>query len=201
MVDLSRFARRAAAVLALAYIGVASAQTAAERDIAERLTRPDSRRSAVQQVAAAQGRWLPVLLSWARNPPDSIQKAGAHSMHEFQIGLADVFGEIRAKEAIPFLIEHISIERVGLASLWSKTPEVIDERLAAAAALIRIGPEAARAITDAFWTTGMPGRDHFAAIYVVSRIDGAESRKFLDDLIVHLDFERLLAQRGRARER
>jgi hypothetical protein len=73
---------------------------------------------------------------------------------------------------------------------------VIEERLAAAKALIRIGADASRALIHASWEAMSP-EDRLAAIFVVSRIQGVpESREFLLSTLAEANMERYWAENG-----
>jgi hypothetical protein len=113
------------------------------------------------------------------------------------IGLADVFGQLKTKEAIPFLVKNIGLQRgFSAPNIWMKTPQVVQERLPAVTALIRIGPEASRFLIDTFWTQLQP-QDRLAAIFVVSRISGVpEAKEFLSTVLGQANMERHWAEEG-----
>jgi HEAT repeat protein len=79
--------------------------------------------------------------------------------------------------------------------MWMKTPAVVEERLPAATALIRIGPEAEKALIRALWGT-ISSLDRPKAIFAVARIGGPEARSFLYQVITENTFENTLANRG-----
>ncbi len=89
-------------------VAVASAWNAGDRALARRLADPQTRESAVAEVVTLGNRKVPLLLSWTRKPP-----GGLNFMErwELDIGLADVFGQLKTEAAIPFLISHISMTR------------------------------------------------------------------------------------------
>jgi hypothetical protein len=94
-----------------------------------------TRASAVAKLADLEPLRVPLLLLRTVHPPPGVD------VYELNIGLADVFGKLRTKEAIPFLVKNITIDRTRAVNTWMKTPEVIEQRLAAVAALDRIGPD------------------------------------------------------------
>jgi hypothetical protein len=108
----------------------------------------------------------------ARNHPPGLNRT------ELFIGLADVFGELRTKEAIPFLIQNISLARWVRTNIWMKEPDVVQGHLPAVGALIKIGPEASKALVDIDWIS-KSWDDNLAAIFVVSQIGDPEGRPFL----------------------
>jgi HEAT repeat protein len=168
----------------------AYAQSDNNKDIARLLSNEETRERTVATIQAEGAEKIPLLLSWTRNPPVEVEKSG------LRIGLADAFGRLHAKEAIPFLIQNISLQRwLPSPNIWMKTPKVIEERLPAAAALIRIGPEASKALI-AGWE-GFGTEDRSAAVFVVSRIKGVpEARGFLSSVLGQATMERHLAEEG-----
>jgi hypothetical protein len=76
---------------------------------------------------------VPVLLSWTRTPPEGVNE------YELDIGLADVFGQMRISEAIPFLIKNINLSRTGKMNVWLKTASVIETEMPAVSALVASG--------------------------------------------------------------
>src|ERR1700722_2581682 len=91
----------------LASIGCLSvcAQGVRDEDLARMLADPSTRTDALASVAASGQSKEPLLLSWVLSPPVGVDS------FELSIGLADAFGQLRTKEAIPFLIKNISIQR------------------------------------------------------------------------------------------
>jgi len=186
-----------AALLAIALAigcGIMPAQGPGDKELARLLANASTRQSAVTSIVAGGSGKVPLLLSWARNPPTEVNE------NELYIGLADAFGQLQTKEAIPFLIKNIGLNRWNDVNIWLKTAQVIEERLPAAAALTRIGPEASKALIRASWD-GMRPEDRLAAIFVVSRIastikDGDEERAFLHSAVGQANVERYWAENG-----
>ncbi len=156
------------------------------------LANGSTRVATVASLAASGKSRVPLLISWTLNPPPQVDKS------ELYVGLADAFGQLKATEAIPFLISNISLNRYPYVSpnTWLKTPEVVQERLACARALIQIGPEASRALISAFHD-GLSAEDRLAAIFVISRIKGVpEARGFLLSAFGQINQERHLVEEG-----
>ena len=153
----------------------------------------ESTRSATVAKLAASGKGrIPLLISWTRNPPAQVDKL------KLYVGLADTFGQLKATEAIPFLISNISLRRWAFdgPNTWLKTPAVVKERLPCILALIQIGPEASRALMNAY-PHGMMDEDRLAAIFVISRIKGVpEARSFLLSVSGQINLERHLLEDG-----
>jgi HEAT repeat protein len=168
----------------------ALAQDASDQQLARLLANDVTRQGAVARILGPGGEKAPLLLLWAHNPPAQVDK------YELFVGLADAFGQLKTKQAIPFLIKNISIDRTRAVNTWLKTPEVIEERLAAVAALVRIGPEASRALIHASWGPMVP-EDRLAAIFAISRIKGVpESREFLSSALAQANMERYWLEDG-----
>jgi HEAT repeat protein len=170
---------------------LAAAQANDRRNIARLLADDGARESAVRSVVESRGKEVPLLLSWARKPPAGVDRAG------LDIGLADVFGKLKTAEAIPFLIKNITMERWPPSpNTWMKTPEVIEGRMPAVAALVQIGPESAKALIRA----GLDGKtfeERLAAIFVVSQISNVpESMEFLASALGQANLQRHWAEDG-----
>lgn len=181
-----------AAVLMAAAVG-GDAQESADRSLARLLADDGTREGAVAEIAASGGSKTAVLLSWARNPPDQINEYG------LSIGLADAFGKLRTREAIPFLIKNISLDRTQAVNTWIKAPKTIEGRLAAVAALIEVGSEACTPLIRASWGPMVP-EDRRAAIFAVARTcSGATSeqaREFLSSAQAEAKMEAYWAEEG-----
>jgi len=139
------------------------AQSAGDLALARELSDSRTRSTAVEEILASHGRVLPLLLSWAAAPPSDVNS------YELAIGLADVFGGLKTREAIPFLIRNLGLNRDQRVNLWLKAPEVIERGLPAVAALVNIGAEAASALIRAYWEP-MLAEDRPAAIFAITRI-------------------------------
>jgi hypothetical protein len=116
-----------------------------------------------------------VLFTLRDNPPLGIDR------RELNIGLADSFGALRTRKAIPFLIDNIGIRRWFEAHNWLKSGEVIENRLPAVHALIQIGPDSLDALFHAY--SGRLGNsERLAIVFVVSRIKDPRCRDFLQGI-------------------
>lgn len=169
----------------------ASAQDASDQELAQRLANDRTRQSAVAKILASGRRRVPLLLSWARKPPADVDQ------YQLYIGLADAFGQLQTKEAIPFLIKNISLDRTRPADFapWLKAPQVIEKTFPAVAALIQIGPEASKALIRAPWERAEAER-RLAAIFAVSRIRDQAARGFLASALGQANMERYWAEEG-----
>jgi hypothetical protein len=181
-----------ASILFLVVTGVtstASAQNVRDVDLARRLADPGTRADAIAGIVTSEPGNIQRLLSFGEAPPPHLNRT------ELFIGLAELFGQLRTKEAIPFLIKNISLARWVRPNIWSKTPHSVEEHLPAVAALIAIGPEASRALTSLEWLH-MTVEDHLAAIFVISRIGDPASKAFLLSAVAEAGMERSYAEEG-----
>jgi len=152
------------------------AQTAGTDDLADGLANEDTRIATIARIVASKEASLPRLLLWASQPPARVDQ------HGLLIGMAEVFGQLRTKEAIPFLIRHISPRRWLEMNIWMKSPQVIEQRMPAVAALIKLGPEASDAVIRAYWGP-MNAQDRIAAVFVAARIGDPAARDFFGSVI------------------
>jgi HEAT repeat protein len=166
-------------------------QVDSDQALARMLSKDDTRDDAVARVAGVGPVKVPLLLSWTRTAPEGVEQTGLY------LGMAEVFGLLRVKEAIPFLIGHISLQ-AGFAApnLWMKTPAAIESRLPAVKALIQIGPESSKVLMGAAWDRMSP-EDRLAALFVVSRVGGGpEARAFVVRALGEANLQRYWAEEG-----
>ncbi|HWC99406.1 MAG TPA: hypothetical protein VG456_21755 [Candidatus Sulfopaludibacter sp.] len=148
-------------------------QQARDIDLAHQLASETTQKAAADALAASGQEKVPLLLEWIKTPPfplDDVQ------LTTFDAGLADAFGALKVKEAIPFLTRNITIRRSPFTLPPWKTAETVMERLPAVAALIRIGADALKALIDAPYSP-MDMDQRLARIFVVSRIAATVSDK------------------------
>lgn len=175
----------------------ATAQDANDWELARQLANDTTRQSALASLVASGNGKVPLLLSSTRIPPaqfDEIQ------MLKLKVGLADAFARLKTREAIPFLIKNISLQRWPAPNTWMKSAQVIEERMPAVAALIQIGSEAYEPLVSAYWEPTLP-EDRLAIIFAVSRIastikDTETIRVFLSSALGHANLERSRAEEG-----
>jgi hypothetical protein len=109
-------------------------------DVARGLASPKARQATIRQIESSKLPNASVLLGWADQPP-----AGLDNKQLF-LGLAELFGKLKTREAIPFLIRNISLSKVDRPNIWIKRPTVIADNFPAAAALIQMGQDASNAV-------------------------------------------------------
>ena len=178
-------------VTAVMTCGIALGQAESDSQLARRLADPATRSDAVSRVLREGADRIPLLLSWAKRPPEQVNE------YELDIGLADVFGQLKAREAIPFLIKNINLSLTNKANTWLKTAEIVEREMPAVAALVRIGLPASRAIMRAFETEApMSPVERLPLIFVVSRIKDPEARGFLSSVCGQANLERYWAEDG-----
>lgn len=169
-----------------------SSQMTADSELALLLAKPDTRQKAIAEILVAKGTKIPLMLSWTRTPPPGLSPL---DQYQLKMGLAEAFGQLRAKEGIPFLIQNLTLNRFPATNVWARPPEVILDRLPAVAALIEIGPESSIALMDA-WQR-MTVEDRPAAIFVLSRVPGVpKARDYLHTALGEASLQRTLAEEG-----
>jgi hypothetical protein len=177
--------------------------------LARALASDGQRQAAIELIQASGSTKLPLLLSWTEKPPEGLDP------YEFTVGLAEAFGKMKTKEAIPFLVRHVGIRRLRGIDMqpWVKVPEVIERTFPAAMALIEMGADASEPLIRA--ASGEPRQveefnprggnyswDHtgndarLATIFVISRIGGKHAREFLTMALGQANLEREYAQEG-----
>ncbi len=118
------------------------------------------------------------------------------------MGLADVFGELKMEEAIPFLITNIKMRRLApgqtrvLDDIFMKAPEVVEDQLPAVGALVKIGQPASRALMRE-WPR-LPIDSSIEAVFAISRIADPVARTFLITIKARCGIATRYADRGLA---
>lgn len=181
--------------MAITVVAISSPQAALELSdeaLAGALANENTRQSAVDQVAASNGKQVPLLLSWAQSPPAGVDAYGLDA------GLADVFGRLRTKKAIPFLVSHITVFR-SRAYIYYKERIIsvdrtaqVESNMPAAAALIRIGREALAPLYKAYYEP-TTSDERCALLLVINRINDPDSLDFFRRARQLVDQERAFA--------
>lgn len=161
------------------------------RELANRLADPNTQQGAIAEVVAEGRKDVPLLLSWTRTLPDVADK------YELMLGMAQIFGRLKTREAIPFLIKNITMQVFPQApDTFMKTPEVIEGRMPAIVALIQIGPPASRALLATPFGR-MTSEERLAVIFTVSRVPGVpKASEFLKVVAGQANMERSWAENG-----
>jgi hypothetical protein len=155
-------------------------------------------RADVANLLAANKENVPLLLKWTEAPPAPLIDP---ELNLFQTELADIFGHLKTKEAIPFLIRNISMHRWPMmVDVWQKGPPVVMEWMPAVAALIQIGPDAFKALINAPYGPST-SEDRLAAVFVVSRTASSveekeRARQFLTGALAEANTLRIRAEEG-----
>jgi hypothetical protein len=109
--------------------------------------------------------------------------------------MSDVFGSLRTKEAIPFLIANLTLPRFSNdVNYWLKSAEAIEYRLPAAGALVRLGPDASSALIREFRKLSCD--DRLIAVFVLARTKDVDSRALLVSVLGQANLERYWAEEG-----
>jgi hypothetical protein len=160
-------------LFAIAIFGclVAHSQDVSDLGLAHLLANDSTRRAAISAVVESRLDMVPTLLSWMRTPPRELNDINLYILHA---SMAEIFGRLKTKEAIPFLIENIA-QRSSLmitANIWRKSPAAIEEQMPAIFALIQIGRPAFEAIIRSP-VEPITIENWLARVFVVSRIGAA----------------------------
>jgi hypothetical protein len=176
---------------------LAHGQETGDLGLARSLANLDTQQQAVGKLLASGRDKVPLLLSWTKAAPPQLNDLEVAVLGD---ALADIFGELKTDEAIPYLIKNIGHQRFPPTSgvVWTKPLSVIEKQEPAMAALVKIGPTGAVAIIRASpWNMGPEER--MAAIIAVSEIadgmkDPTEERMFLKGMLAQANNERVWAE-------
>lgn len=159
-----------------------NAQVTTPESLADLLSNEKTRQKAVAELSASDPFVLKTLLDLCERPSQDVRHL------KLKVGLADAFGKLRAKAAIPFLIQNLRLERGWDMNTSLKSEEVILERRAAVAALVQIGAEAVPALIAAHRV--MTNReDRQMAILALSRIADPVALDYLQLEYSYMQFE------------
>jgi hypothetical protein len=164
---------------------MASPQDLCDKELARQLSDDATQKDAIAKVVAAGAAKVPLLLSCAARPPAGLPGLGEYFL---DIALADAFGQLKTREAIPFLVGNISMHRWPYMnpSMWRRSPQTVVEEMPAVAALISIGSQALPGVIAVARGPLDPSsyEDYLAAVFVAPRIavtagDKRKTRDFL----------------------
>ena len=180
------------AMLLVPLMAAGSRRDGSDQALAESLSNEATRQTAIASMAVSGSAKVPLLLSWITKRPRHVDGCG------FLDGLVEALGELKVREAVPFLVQNIGLRRSCGVSLapWLKSPAFIEWHFPAVGALVKIGPEASRAVMVAFDSMADED-DRMAAMFVVSEVRGVpEARAFLESALARANRERYWAERG-----
>jgi len=168
-----------------------SAQAPSNRELVKLIEDDSTRDAAVQKIVASGNSKARELLEWTQGAPKDV------NTYRLYLGLAEVFGQLRMREAIPFLIRNITLEIWPQSpNIWMKSPSAIRGRMPAVSALIEIGKAASLALINEP-LEGMPPDRRLATMFVVGQVAGVpESKEFLNRIISQANTERFWAEEG-----
>lgn len=165
-----------------------------DNDLALLLAAEGTRPGAIAQIVASTATTIPLLLSWTEKPPAGL---GPLEQYQLNIGMAEVFGQLRTREAVPFLLRNLTLNKFPVTNVWTRASDVILERLPCVAALIRIGPEGARAVMEEYRKGRLDVNGRLAAVFIVSRTPSIpEAREFLFAALGEANMLRVRAEEG-----
>jgi hypothetical protein len=160
-----------------------------EARVAKELASETTRESAILGVLEQRTPSVSRLIELGRNPPPGINQ------HGLRIGLADLFGRMRAEEAIPFLVANITLQRYGDMNTWTRTDQVIEGRLPAGHALILIGAPAVEPLARAYWKP-TTSEERNAIMFTLSRIANPGTEEFFNAAMFGLRLQKEWAEAG-----
>lgn len=160
-----------------------------ERRLVRLLNAENSWPAAYREVAAARIEWVPRLLEWAEKPPPDAQTP------IFSRGLIRLFGEIKVKDAIPYLVRNVDWQGTRIGPVWSKPEEVILLRMPAVNALLRIGTDVLPALVKAYLGPST-AEQRLAIVFTLSRLKDPRALSVLRDAQSFALTEQRFAQEG-----
>jgi hypothetical protein len=118
--------------------------------------------------------------------------------HSLQVGLADLFGELKVDESIPFLVSHLILRRSEGADFapWTKVDAVVLRSFPCVQALVSIGANASKALIKEYAGRNA-SENRLAAIFSVAHIPGVpEAAGFLEGVSSPTFLERDYINKG-----
>src|SRR5579859_3490663 len=105
---------------------VARCQEMSDKGLARLLVDENTRRTTITRVVESRHDLVPLILSWIRTPPPELNDIDRYIL---RASMAEIFGRLGTKEAIPFLIENISLHSSLMLypSVWTKSAAAVEE--------------------------------------------------------------------------
>lgn len=168
----------------------------AQDSVLLRLLDRQTRKLAAEELKAGAEGAIPGLLDAVAGL--RANEADPFELREALVEISDICAEKKIAAAIPFLIDHILLDRYHTGFVWMKSEETILARMPAMNALVRIGPVATDALMRSYLSQS--SSDHrLALVFVISRIGDVAAKRFLGDVIANANLEAHLAREALAR--
>jgi hypothetical protein len=150
------------------------------------------RAEAVKRVIGSPEEALPYLIAWTKKPPEGKEPGNSF----LKLSMIEIFGQLRTKEAIPFLVSHISCDLNVMNTVWMGGPERMASSLPAVKALLRIGPDATPELLRALanlpycpsWTE-CKRKDRIAIVVTLAFLKDPRARSALEKETEHSSIE------------
>lgn len=167
-------------ILTLVLRGVLLCQVSAEEELVRQLDSPESRELFLSRLSpedkVTERRLLTILESQRGQLEKRFQK------RSLLAGMADAFGVLGTKEAIPWLIANITLWRYDSPTdlkRWLRRSETIEYDFPAVRALVRIGPEALDALIQSYYYKPLDRETRLAIVFALSRIHNPRTKQLL----------------------
>jgi hypothetical protein len=168
------------------------AQKLPPKELAGLVEGENTRQQVVSLVAESKREGIPLLLELTTESFPGVDD------HSLQVGLADVFGEVKAEESIPFLLSHLILRRTEGADFapWTKIDAVVLRSFPCIQALVSIGSTASRSLIKEY-AGRSESENRQAAIFVVAHIPNVpEAADFLRGISNPTLLERAYIKKG-----
>ena len=161
-----------------------------ESDLAQLLSNDKTFNNAIDWVRDSEESRIPILLRLTMSIDGERNKCGPLSF-----GLMRAVGALKLKQAIPYLKENVACNIYKADNPWLKSPEIIEQRMPALAALISIGSDATKALID-LYQHPVHRDDQIIAIFGLSRIHDPMTHEFLYDVLGGTQLIEFYAKKG-----
>jgi len=175
--------------ITLAIRGVLLCQvTTNEREMVRQLESPELREAFLARLSPQDKgteRLLLAILDSSRG-----QSKASFGNHELHVGMADAFGILGTKEAIPWLLTNLLLWRHNSSrdiKRWIRPSETIEYTFPAVRALARIGPSALGALQQAYYYEARTYETELAIVFTVSRMKDPSVKPFLESVQVDIN--------------
>lgn len=151
-----------------------------EREVLRQLESPESRERFLSRISPQDKDLERLLLKISESPSGQNENRIDH--YNLHVGLADAFGRLGTKEAIPWLIANITLWRYGLPAnirRWQHPSQDLEGAFPAVRALARIGPEALDALIQSYYSKPLNIETRLAIVFASSRIHNPRAKQLL----------------------
>ena len=161
-----------------------------ESQLAQLLSNAQTFNNAIDWIRSSEESRIPMLLRLTKGIDTERNECSPLSF-----GLMRALGALKVRQAIPYLKENVACNIYKADNPWLKSPEIIEQRMPALAALISMGSDATKPLID-LYQHPVHRDDRIIAIFGLSRIHDPMTYEFLNDVLGKAQLIEFYAKQG-----